>query len=147
MPQATPTHTRNPVAVALQPAACRLQAPVDRDGLTYQDAILRDACRAAATTQKAMVAMSLSVADLAADDPVRGAANAAVARLRPQWAHEIQQASTVPAAGPSGLRDKAELLGTLIDRDEDGTVLGGPVLSLAASLAADVLQQHWAATA
>ena len=48
----------------------------------------------------------------------------------------------MPAIGPGGLRDKAELLETLIDRDNDGSVPGGPALRLAASLAADVQRQH-----
>ena len=43
---------------------------------------------------------------------------------------------------PAGLYDKAELLESLIDREEDGSVAGGSLLSLAVSLAEDVLRQH-----
>ena len=151
MPQATRTNsytrTENPVVVALQVAASSLPPTRTQVGaLSYQDAILRDACRSAAVTFKAMDALALSVADLPPSDPRHAAADAAIERLRPLWTDQVEQARTVPAVGPSGLRDKAELLVWLIDLDEDGSVPGNPVLSLAASLAMDVLLQHGTAT-
>jgi hypothetical protein len=141
MPKATHTHTPNPIVVALQIAADNLSSlPAAAGGrLTYQDAILREACDAARVTHAAMTALSLSVADLAPADPRREAADVAVAHLWARWADEVQQAWTIPAAGVSGLRDKARLLDGLIDRDDDGVVPGGPALALAASLTADVL--------
>ncbi len=89
-----------------------------------------------------MMALSLSVADLPPADPRHAATGAAVARLRAQWADEMEQAWTVPAAGSAGLREKAGLLDGLIDRDADGSVPGSAALTLAASLAADVLRLH-----
>jgi len=146
MPQATPTHTPNPIVV-LQVAASSLpQPPAARFDLTYQDAILREACHAAVATLEAMTALSLSVAELPPDDLRHEVAHAAIGRLRPVWRDQVEQAWTVPASGPSGLRNKAQLLDSLIDMHEDEFVQGNPALCLAASLAADVLQQHPAAT-
>jgi len=147
MPQATNTHTPNPVVVALQVAASSLSPPpAGRFARSYQDAVLHDACRSALVTLQAMTTLSLSVADLRPDDPRHEVASAAIDRLRPAWMDQVEHAWTVPAAGPSGLRDKAELLDALIDRDEDGSAPASPALSLAASLATDILQQHGSAT-
>jgi hypothetical protein len=146
MPQATPTHTPNPIVV-LQVAASSLpQPPAARSILTYQDAILREACHAAMVSFEAMTALSLSVAELPPDDLRHEVANAAIGRLRPVWRDQVEQAWSVPASGPSGLRDKAALLDSLIDLHDDNFVQGNAALCLAASLAADVLQQHAAAT-
>ena len=55
MPQATPTHTPNSVVVALQFAATQLPPTQTQPAsVSYQDAILRDACRTALSTQEAM---------------------------------------------------------------------------------------------
>ena len=149
MPQATHTYTPHPVVVALQIAASSLPPlpPIGRVTLTYQDAILREACQAARVAHAAMAALSASVADLMPGDPRHDAAGAAIADLRARWASEVEQASSVPAAGAVGLRDKAGLLDSLIDREEDGRVPGTPALGVAASLAADVLRLHGIATA
>ena len=142
MPQATHRHTPNPAVVALQIATSSFAFPpsMAEGRVTYQDAILREACDAARVTHAALMALVLSVADLAPIDPRHEAANAAIAQLRAQWAHEVEQAWTTPAAGPSGLRDKARLLEGLMGRDEEGAASGGPVLALAASLTDDVLR-------
>jgi hypothetical protein len=139
MPQATHRHTPTPAVVALQIASgCFASPPSMAEGrLTYQDAILREACDAARVTHAALMALALSVADLAPTDPRH---EAAVAQLRAQWAHEVEQVWTTPAAGPSGLRDKARLLEGLLDHVGDGAASGGPVLALAASLTDDVLR-------
>ena len=144
MPQATHIHTPQSVVVALQVAASSLP-PVPLIGhvtLTYQDAILRDACQAARVAHAAMAALSASVADLMPSDPRHDAAGAAIAALRARWASEVEQASSVTAAGAAGVRDKAWMLDSLIYRDEDGHVSGTPALALAASLAADVLRLY-----
>ena len=54
MPKATDTHTPNPIVVALQIAAGNLSTLPAAEGgrLTYQDAILREACDAARVTQR-----------------------------------------------------------------------------------------------
>lgn len=141
MPQATPLHTRSPAVVALHFAAGDPPPPpCFRSFATYQDTVLHDACRSAMATHETMTAISLSVADVPGGDPIHVAADAAIARLHPLWLKQVEQAWTVPAAGPQGLRDKAELLSTLIGRDDGGVVPGSPALALASSLAADVLQ-------
>ncbi len=145
MPKATQTHTLNPCAgLRLNPSG-RPACPYEKRPLSYQDAILREACRAALVTHTSMTALSDSLAELPPDDGRRGAVSAAIGRLRAAWCDEVEQAWTVPASGPEGLRDKAELLGLITARDGDGTVPRSPVLNLAASLAADVLMQHGAA--
>ena len=141
MPQATPMYSINPV-VTLQLAANGMP-PVpstNRSWPSYQEAILHEACRAASIAHAAMTSLSLSVAEVLPGDPRHAAVVSAVALLRSQWGDEVKQVWSIPAAGLSGLRDKAGLLDSLIDRDTDGSVPGSPVLALAASLAADVLQ-------
>jgi hypothetical protein len=96
-------------------------------------------------THTSVTALSDSLAELPPDDPRCCAVRAAIGRLRVAWFDEVEQAWTVPASGPEGLRDKAELLDLLIARDGNGTLPRSPVLKLAASLAADVLRQHGAA--
>jgi hypothetical protein len=145
MPKATQTHTLNPsILLRLDPSGWP-EVPGDKRPLSYQDAILREACRAALMTHTSVTALSDSLAELPPDDPRCCAVRAAIGRLRVAWFDEVEQAWTVPASGPEGLRDKAELLDLLIARDGNGTLPRSPVLNLAASLAADVLRQHGAA--
>jgi hypothetical protein len=92
-----------------------------------------------------MTALSASVADLIQDDPRHLAATAAVDRLKPAWREQVEQASRMAAHSGCGLYEKASLLDSLIERDDQNTALGGPALSVAASLAADVLRQRWTA--
>ena len=141
MPQAIPPHTRNPLVALQVDATGWPSSPHAVQPLSYQDAILREICRAAQITHRSMTALSLSVAELSPSDPRHEAVSAAVSRLQPVWHDEVEQAWSLPAGGLPGVRDKAELLNLLIDRDQDGSVPGSPVLSLAASLAADVLRQ------
>ena len=94
------------------------------------------------TSHEAMLALSTSVADLPPDDARHAAADAAIDVLKPAWQDQMKQAWSTPAIGSAGLHDKAALLDSLIDREDDGSCWGNPLLSLAASLAEDVLRQQ-----
>ncbi len=104
------------------------------------DGVLEAACRSAAATQRAISALSESVADIAPDDPRHAAAYAAMEHLMPTWLEQVAEVCRLPAVGLRGFQAKSEALEQLVDRDDDGTVHGGPALRVAASLARDILQ-------
>jgi len=147
MPQATRIHTRNRASVLIHfGGSCVPRAVIAPAAVpSREDANLRENCRAATASLRAMTALSASVADLIQDDPLHLAACAAVDRLKPAWREQVEQASRMPAHSASGLYEKASLLDSLIERDDQNTALGGAALSVAASLAADVLHQRWTA--
>ena len=147
MPQATRIHTRNRASVLIHfGGSCVPRAVIAPAAVpSREDANLRENCRAATASLRAMTALSASVADLLQDDPRHRAATAAVDRLKPAWREQVEQASRMPSHSASGLYEKANLLESLIERDDQNTALGGPALSVAASLAADVLRQPWIA--
>ena len=136
MPEATPTITPIPsgaiITIAL--SAPKLRASRDRP--------LRAACRAAAATHDAMLALASSVAELVPDDPRHVAAHEAAARLRPQWQQQVAQICRMPAALDE-IPLKAALLGSLVGRDDTDTAIAPPASRLTMSLIEDVLAHEW----
>lgn len=141
MPEAVFINTRTPVTTAMptkafgSPSTCHAAI---RDASSL-DARLREACDAATAALNAMAAVHDGVADLKPDDPAREIAYRIVNRLQPAWRDDLRQAARIPAAGAGALRLKAHLLTTLVQFESDEADNEHPLLSLAASLAADVL--------
>lgn len=145
MPQAIVTHTVNPssVAIAIALASSPDEARPVASGVPGANRTLARTCRDALVTHRAMTALATSVAALPPDDPRHAAAHDAAALLLPDWQAQVGRVCAMPGENEQALQLKARLLSTLFDRDEADLVIGGPVLSLAASLVDDVLVRTW----
>ena len=106
---------------------------------------LQQACDAARVAHRAMTLLATSVATLSPEDPRHGAAHAAVDLLRPQWRRHLEAACRLTPSTRGDWIAKSSLLASLVERDETDSVVGGPALQLAASLADDLLCEENAA--
>lgn len=145
MPEAVPIQSRFAPDVT-----CLLRIDILSPGRSYgpeaavqRSATLEEACHTAVATEAAMTVLSASVAELAPSDPRHSAAYAALDLLKPRWREQLARACRLTAVEPGGLRVKASLLSSLIERDEQDAVVGGPVVQVAASLADDLLAYEW----
>ena len=146
MPEAVPIQSRFAPDVT-----CLLRIDILSPGRSngpkgvQRSATLEEACHTAVATEAAMTVLSTSVAELAPSDPRHSAAYAALDLLKPRWREQLARACRLTATEPDGLRVKATLLSSLVERDETDAVVGGPVVQVAASLADDLLAYEWSA--
>ncbi len=107
--------------------------------------MLRRAVETARLTGEVMDALQAQVAEVPPADPRHAVAHDMATAMRPRWAEQVDEVCRRPAGSFNGLLDKARLAASLVERDEDDTVLGGPPQRLAASVLDDLLGRDWVA--
>ena len=149
MPQADPTHTRFPSGVVAGLLMLPANDTAGARSVTMtasarpDEGSLLAACHAAMVRREAMDILTAAVADLHPADPRHEASYVTVSQLQPEWASRVDRVCTIRSQGYQGLAAKASLLASLVERDEDDVVQGGPALRMAASLADDLLVLGW----